>query len=130
MVLGIPTVREIFEECWYDDLGGGLLESCGRLFQNNLRLYAYPWRDPAKGIVTAETFRPEPHLAKLYEFLCHNGSIRPLQEEDETHLDILSRDVLSKIRAGDSIWETMVPKPVATLIRARGLLGYSTCQGN
>jgi hypothetical protein len=130
VVLGIPTVREIFEECWYDDLEGGLLESFGRLFQNNLRLYAYPWRDPDKGVVTADSFRPEPHLEKLYEFLCHNGSIRPLQEEDEAHLDILSRDVLAKIRAGDSTWETMVPKTVATLIRARGLLGYSKCQGN
>ena len=130
VVLGVPTLKEIFEERWYKDLEGGLLESCGRLFQNNLRLYVYPWRDPKTGVVGAEGFRPEPHLDKLYEFLCHNGSIRALPEEDETHLDILSREVLKKIRAGDSEWEALVPKSVASLIQERGLLGYLTDRGN
>ncbi len=130
VVLGVPTLKEIFEEHWYKDLEGGLLESCGLLFQNNLRLYVYPWRDPATGVVGAEDFRPEQHLDKLYEFLCHNGSIRALPEEDETHLDILSRDVLKKIRAGGSDWETLVPKSVAALIRERELLGYLTDRGN
>ena len=130
VVLGVLTVKEIFEEHWYEDLEGGLLESCGRLFQNNLRLYVYPWRDPATGIVGAEDFRPEPHLHKLYEFLCHNGSIRALSEEDHAHLDIRSRDVLKKIRGGGSDWETLVPKSVAALIRERGLLGYLTDRGN
>ncbi len=130
VVLGVLTVKEIFEEHWYEDLEGGLLESCGRLFQNNLRLYVYPWRDPATGVVGAEDFRPEPHLDKLYEFLCHNGSIRALSEEEDAHLDIRSRDVLKKIRAGGSDWETLVPKSVAALIRERGLLGYLTDRGN
>lgn len=130
VVLGVPTLKEIFEEHWYEDLEGGLLESCGRLFQNNLRLYVYPWRDPITGVVGAEGFRPESHLEKLYEFLCHNGSIRSLSEEDETHLDILSREVLRKIRLGDSEWEGLVPESVATLIRERGLLGYLTDRRN
>lgn len=130
VVLGVPTVREIFEEGWYENLEGGLLEACGRLFQNGLRMYVYPCRDPEHGVVTAETFRPETHLVKLYEFLCDNGAIRSLAEPEGEFLDIFSREALAKIRSGDDEWEAMVPPPVAEMIRARGLLGCLTVRGN
>src|SRR5687768_13979809 len=39
IVMGIPTLRELFEEKYYSDLEGGILESFGRLFKNQLRLY-------------------------------------------------------------------------------------------
>ena len=130
VVLGMPTVKEIFEERWYENLEGGLLEACGRLFQNDLRLYAYPWRDPAKGVLTVDTFQPEPHLTKLYEFLCLTGAIRALPVDDEAYLDIFSREALKKIRSNDPAWEAMVPEPVAALIRERGLLGCLTDKGN
>ncbi len=32
---GIPSLREIFDEKFYTDLEGGLLESLGRLFKNS-----------------------------------------------------------------------------------------------
>ena len=42
IVMGVPTLREIFDEKYYADLEGGILESFGRLFKNDLKLYAYP----------------------------------------------------------------------------------------
>ena len=45
MVMGVPTLREIFDEKYYADLDGGILESFGRLFKNDLKLYAYPLLD-------------------------------------------------------------------------------------
>ena len=49
LAMGVPTLREIFEEKYYTDLAGGILESFGRLFKNDLKLYAYPLLDPTTG---------------------------------------------------------------------------------
>ena len=45
MVLGVPSLQDIFEEKYYEDLGGGILESLGRLFKNDLKLFIYPLKD-------------------------------------------------------------------------------------
>ena len=42
LVMGVPTLREIFQDKYYSDLDGGILESFGRLFKNALKIYAYP----------------------------------------------------------------------------------------
>ena len=49
IVMGVPTLREIFDEKYYADLEGGILESFGRLFKNELKLYVYPLQEPATG---------------------------------------------------------------------------------
>ncbi len=61
LVMGVPTLREIFEEKYYTHLAGGILESFGRLFKNDLKVYAYPFRDAnTKAIITAGNLRVAP----------------------------------------------------------------------
>ncbi len=43
---------------------------------------------------------------------------------NEDHLSIFSRDVLRRIKEGDSSWEQMVPPSVAASIKTRQLFGY------
>ena len=43
--MGVPTLRELFDEKYYADLDGGILESFGRLFKNDLKIYVYPQQD-------------------------------------------------------------------------------------
>jgi hypothetical protein len=38
IAMGVPTLREIFDEKYYSQLEGGILESFGRLFKNDLKL--------------------------------------------------------------------------------------------
>ena len=45
ITMGIPSLIELFDEKYYDHLEGGILESFGRLFKNDLRLYVYPMLD-------------------------------------------------------------------------------------
>jgi hypothetical protein len=125
VVMGVPTLRELFEEKYYADLEGGILESFGRLFKNALKLYVYPLRDPVNGaLITAENLRVAPNLRHLYAYLLENLNIHGLRGYDENCLPIFSRDVLSKIRANDASWEKMVPKEVAALIKERKLFGH------
>ena len=125
IVLGAGSLAELFEERFYEDLDGGILESFGRLFKNGLKIYVYPLRDPVTGdLTTVENLTVAPRLMTLYRFLVDQGSIEPLDCYREDVLHIFSRDVLRLIREGDAAWEKMVPDRVAALIRERGLFGH------
>ena len=125
IVLGVPTLHEIFEEKYYADLEGGILESFGRLFKNALKLYVYPSRDPATGaLTTAENLRVAPHLRHLYLYLMENHCIQSLRDIHAEYLGIFSDDVLARIKRGDATWEDMVPPQVARMIKERRLFGH------
>ncbi len=125
VAMGVPTLKELFEEKYYTDLEGGILESFGRLFRNGLRLYIYPHKDPGSGsILTAGNLRVASHLRHLHSYLMENQFILGLRDYEENYLSIFSRDALAKIKAGDAAWEDMVPPEVALVIKERKLLGF------
>jgi len=124
-VLGIPTLEQIFDEKYYGDLEGGILEGLGRLFKGDVKLYVYPFRHIATGeLVTAENMRVSSRLRHLYAHMIENEYIEPLRKFDAGQLHIFPREVLTRIEQGDPSWETMVPAPVVTIIKARGFFGY------
>jgi hypothetical protein len=125
LVMGVPSVREIMDESYYEGLEGGILESLGRLFKNDLKLYVYPLLENGD-IVTAETMTPAPNLRHLYQHLLDNKRVVPLPEYRREYLPIFSREVLARIAAGDASWEPMVPKAVADKIKE---CGYFGCRG-
>src|SRR5206468_5657819 len=62
IAMGVPTLKEIFDEKYYADLEGGILESFGRLFKNALKLYIYPLREPKSGaLITAGNLQVAPN---------------------------------------------------------------------
>jgi hypothetical protein len=125
IVLGVPSLREIFDEKFYTDLEGGLLESLGRLFKSSVKLYVYPWRDPVTGkVTTAENMKVAPHLQNLYAHLVENHCVESIKNHNVEYLPIFSRDVLARIQTYDPSWETMVPPLVAEIIKRENLFGY------
>jgi hypothetical protein len=125
LVMGVPSLMEIFDEKYYTDLDGGILESFGRLFKNDLKLYVYPLRAGRnQPLVTAESLQVAPHLRDLYAYLLRNRSIESIRGYQEDYLPIFSRDVLAKLRAGQAGWEKMVPPEVSHMIKERGFFGY------
>ncbi|MDB6020310.1 MAG: hypothetical protein JWQ04_167, partial [Pedosphaera sp.] len=125
LVLGIPSLKEIFDEKFYTDLEGGLLESLGRLFKNSVKLYVYPWRDPVTGrVTTAENMKVAPHLQNLYAYLIENRCVESIEKHNVEYLPIFSRDVLARIQTYDPSWETMVPPPVVEIIKRDKLFGF------
>ena len=125
IAMGVPTLREIFEEKYYADLEGGVLESFGRLFKNALKLYIYPLQDPTGAVITARNLSVAPNLQHLYAYLLESRFIESLRDIDQSCLPIFSRDVLAKIKNADGSWETMVPTQVAQIIKDRKLFGWS-----
>jgi len=125
IVMGVPSLREIFDEKYYTDLSGGILESFGRLFKNDLKLYVYPLLEAKTGsLITAGNLRVAPNLRHLCSYLVENRLIESLRDFDPNCLPIFSRDVLEKIRKGDESWVKMVPPIVAARIKERKLFGH------
>jgi len=125
IVMGASSLHDLFEEKYYAGLEGGILESFGRLFKNDLRLYIYPLLEPNNStLVTVDNIEIAPRLRKLYGYLVDSGFIRQLENVNRDYLHIFSRDALQKIRVGDHSWEEMVPREVADIIKSRKYLGY------
>lgn len=125
MVVGTPTLREIFDEKYYADLDGGILEGLGRLFQGQVRLCVYPTLDNAGAEpTTADNLQVNSRLKHLYAYLFENGYIEPVRDFDIAQLHISPADVLKQIQAGDTGWEKMVPQPAVALINQKGLFRH------
>lgn len=122
--LGVPALVEIFDEQYYTDLEGGILEGLGRLFKKGVKLYVYPMLKPDGELVTAQNFRVADNLKHLYVHLIDNGFIEAIEGYHLDYLGIRASDVLAMIRTGDTAWERTVSPEVAEIIRDRRLFGH------
>jgi len=149
VTMGVNNLVELFNEKYYENLPGGILESFGRLFRNSVKLYIYPMRTDvftrylatteatedhpkpaqpsfaANVMITARNLQVSPGLQNLYQHLLENRYLECVTGYDETINHIFSRAEFKKIRERDPGWEQMVPPQVAELIKQRGLFGYT-----
>ena len=123
IVMGVPSLIDLFNEANHAKLPGGILESFGRLFKNDLKLFVYPMLHGDQ-VTTVDTVSVGDDLQPLYDYLARRGSFVDLDNYKPDYLPILSRDVLKRIARGDAMWEKMVPGDVATMIKRRGFFGY------
>ncbi|TAH25398.1 MAG: TonB-dependent receptor [Cytophagales bacterium] len=125
LVLGIMSLSEIFNEQYYTDLKGGILESFSTLFSKNIKLYIYPARDVhSKELLTCKNFRLPENLVYLYKYLLANDKLEDIVNARLDFLDIFSDNVIRMIKAGESGWEKMVPKEVSEAIIRKQLFDY------
>lgn len=125
IILGIKTMERIFEPQHYTHLKGGILESFGSLFANNVKLLVYPSCDENQEMHTCENFKVNETLTALFQYLLHNKKIENLNGADTSILHITSDEAIAMIKAGKSGWEDMVPETVADIIKSQHLFGYS-----
>lgn len=125
ITMGVGSLRELFDEKYYTALEGGILESFGRLFKNDLKIYCYPLLDQGTGeLTTCDNLAIKPELQHLYTYLLDRGGINNLDNFSRDCLSIFSRDVLRKIGECDVSWEELVPKAVAEVIKKRKYFDY------
>jgi hypothetical protein len=124
IALGLPSITLITDERYYADLGGGMLESIGRLFKRSAKVYVYPLLDATSGrVVTIETLPVQAAWRHLRDFLLESGHLVPIRRYDERLRSIFPTDVLARIQSGDAAWEAMVPAVAARTIKAKRLFG-------
>jgi hypothetical protein len=125
LVMGVPSLMEIFDEKYYLNLEGGILEGLGRMFKSGLKLYVYPMIDDQTGkLVTATKLEVASNLRSLFRYLIENKFIEEITDYDPEYLRIHPPDALAKLQSGDPVWERMVPPEVARIIKNRQFFGY------
>src|SRR3989475_1448628 len=125
LVMGVPSLIEIFDEKYYLNLEGGILEALGRMFKGGLKLYVYPMIDETSGkIVSAKQVKVAPNLRSLFHYLIDNQYIEEITDYHPDYLRIYPPDALVKLQSGDSRWERMVPPEVIRIIKEREFFGY------
>jgi len=125
ITMGLPSLRQIFNEEYYETLPGGILESFGRMFKHDLRLYVCPELDKITGELTGiDQLQVAKNLQHLFEYLLENGYVKPLNGINKKYLSIYSHDVLKKICSSETGWEDMVHDEVVDMIKQRHLFNW------
>ena len=137
VVMGVGHLPKIFDQKFYENVSGGMLEALGKLFRKNVTALIYPAftlegcepQDATKKgakLYQAKDFKPAENLHHLFLHLMANHCIADLKGADERLLVLNSDKVLELLQSGIPGWESHVPTQVAELIAKRGLFGYRT----
>jgi hypothetical protein len=121
--MGVDSMFKVFDESYYQELKGGMLESFGRLFKNNVKIMVYPGIRNDQVITCDQISLPE-HQHPLYDYLCRNLKIVHLNASDISHLGIFSDKVLQMIRQNKQGWQNLVPRGVAESVMVKKLFDY------
>ena len=126
LAMGVFSFVQIFNEKYYRNLSGGILEAFGKLFFKDLKVYLYPLKDQRTGeIQTSENLKVHPRMKELYKFFKYNGKVVDIKEYDPDILAVFSKTILDMITNGQHGWEEMLPTGIADIIKEERLFGYS-----
>ena len=86
LIMGVNNLIEVFNEKYYRNLNGGMLEAFGILFTRDLKIYVYPSK-PSKDapVMTLDSMPVHPRLRPLYDYLMSNKRMVDI----ETHYTYL-----------------------------------------
>ena len=125
LVMGIGTLESLFNESYYENLSGGILESFGSLFKKNITIFVYPTlKLHDASIYTCSNLVIPSNLKSLFTYLLHENKIRDLPHSSTDHLNIFSDHTIKMIQNHEKGWEEKVPHIVEKAIKEKGLWGY------
>ena len=125
LAMGVSSFVEIFDENYYTDLSGGILEAFGKMFYNNLKVYLYPMKDEKGAIVTSNNLKLHPRMKDFYKFFKYNGKVMDIFDFEPEYLDIFSREVLKKIKYNEAGWDEHLPEGISEMIVKKKMFGYN-----
>jgi len=126
LAMGVNNLVDIFDEKYYRQLSGGILEAFGKLFFKDLRVYLYPMENEDGTLTTSDNLKVHPRMKELYKFFKYNGKVVDITDYDPSTLTIFSRQVLCMIAKGEDGWQSMLPEGVSKLIMEKSLFGCET----
>lgn len=115
IVIGASHLEKLFDESFYFDLSGGILEGLGKLFGRFTRLYIYPHKTAELCLLT-KSFFPKPTVKHIYAHFMENKMIQDIAGCDEIKEFIHSDEVNKLIKKKDKAWKKLVPEKLHKLI--------------
>lgn len=125
VAMGVNNFIDVFNEDYYQDLSGGILEAFGKFFKKDVRIYLYPYLDPeTKETLTSENLKFTEGLQQLYQYFKLNNKIVDIKNHNKKYSGIYSLEILRMISENEKGWEDQLPEGVATMIKERCMFGY------
>jgi hypothetical protein len=141
LVLGLNNLADIFKEDYYANLEGGILEAFGKLFKDNVKIYAYPievknfhrYREQMKlgdnfetdtdedGLVTIDNLLVARNLRNLYKYIRENNFLENINNCNRENMNLFSRDVFKLVLERSDGWKNSLPECVCKLIEKNNL---------
>lgn len=122
LTIGASNLIDIFDAKYYTELNGGLFEALGRLFNRNLEILVYPFKNNPNEIINTDNLKVrESKYQVLFEYFKNENQIIDIKTFNETDLNIHSSDVLEKIKTNSSDWKTYLPESVSKIIEEKKL---------
>ena len=130
LIIGVDNLLEMFNESYYRNINGGIMEAFGIIVTRDIKIYLYPYKPNNKAeLQNSINIAIHPRVKPIYNYLFSNGRIEDLDFNPKV-LHIFSRDVLTLIKScKDMEWENMVPEGVAEIIKKKSLFGVQ-CESN
>jgi hypothetical protein len=124
--MGVNNLSELFNEKYYRNLQGGILEAFGRIFSKDLKILVYPFQEnDSATVMRKEDAEVHPRFRPIIDYLIFHNRILDIDEYDESVMSIFSREVLQKIKCGDEGWEECLPTYVDRVIKDKQLFGFT-----
>ncbi len=127
LTMGVDNLIKVFNESYYTDLDGGILEAFSKLFTKNIKILLYPMLQKNK-IIDSSNLVVSGGMKNLYKYFIKNHRILDISDYNRTYLSIFSWDVLKKIQSNQRGWESSLPENVSDLIKEKKLFGIKELQ--
>ena len=124
LTMGVDNLIKVFDENYYTDLEGGILEAFSKLFTKNITILLYPMLQKNK-IIDSSNLVVSRSMKNLYKYFVKNLRILDISDYNRTYLSIFSWDVLKKIQSNQKGWESSLPDNVSDLIKEKKLFGIN-----
>lgn len=125
VAMGVNNLLDVFDEDYYKNLSGGILEAFGKFFKQDMRVYLYPYKDPeTHELLTSNNLKVHDNLKELYKYFKLNQRIVDIKNYNPDYSEIYSREILNKIANHETGWQKQVPAGVSEMIIERGMFGY------
>jgi len=141
LVLGLNNLADIFKEDYYANLEGGILEAFGKLFKDNVKIYAYPielenferyrqqmgvgdnveTKTAEDELVTIENLLVARNLRNLYKYIRENGFLVTIENCDRSNMNLFSRDIFELVQNRTEGWKDSLPPCVTEMIEQNNL---------
>ena len=125
LTMGVSNLVEVFNENYYKDIDGGILEAFSKMFHNNVKVFLYPISDKKGTIINSNNLKLHPRMKDFYKFFKYNKKFVDITDYDKRFLNIFSREILKEIKENKNVkWRDKLPKGISEIIVKNNMFGY------
>jgi hypothetical protein len=123
-MMGVRKLEGIFDDIFYEELRGGILEGLSILFSGETLMYVYPKYEENGQVITLDKMHVKDHMKHLFVHFLANKRLVPLKSLQINNLSITRKQVAREIKEGKDSWREKVPDIVYNDIVAKKLFDF------